>query len=576
MGTLKDRAAVLERNKVKDIDPEDDAYLRSANSDDSGSEEDIVEDAGREHYESVGKSRLREPEQPSLGAKYGGVAVTRAALEEDDDDPFAPVDEDDEDDPFAAKHQDTFDSEEDFDEDKGEALTQDVDDDEEIDSDEALGESDVERFRHMKFRGSKKTRPQTADSEDEELSDADVGNGLSDESDNENESTEASDVDMDDFDEDLDEISSISSTGTPSQAEESTRTTERSRLRTAAVSASTTGVSAPRPETAARNADRAELRRAAESASTAGLASALSAGANADVKKGQAVRLQRQTFDRLLDARIKLQKGIAAMNELSTEPIEDEEIKNAARSAEDAALALWSTIDSIRCSIASAQESTSKGSKPKRKRPLNPIRSTTLTEIWEYSSSMESQAKPHRDDVLDKWHTKTQPILDTAQKRSNLLKPARSPSSRISDVLDTYLSSESASLTSQSYSSSSHAFDDSTFYQALLRDLLSSRTAADSSGALAQPSALPQKLHISGSKHKKVDTKASKGRKIRYTVHEKLQNFMASEDRNTWTNAARAEFFGSLLGNVDALAETEVDGVDEDVEEGVALKLFRS
>jgi protein AATF/BFR2 len=165
------------------------------------------------------------------------------------------------------------------------------------------------------------------------------------------------------------------------------------------------------------------------------------------------------------------------------------------------------------------------------------------------------------------------------QQRSKFLKPSQAGSSRLTDVLDTYLLSESPNMTTHSYSSSTHAFDDSTFYQSLLRDLISSRSAANSSGGLSAQFAGPQKLHPSGSKNKKVDTKASKGRKIRYTVHEKLENFMAPEDRNTWTEAARAEFFGSLLGNMNALAEREAgdeDEMDEEVTEGEALRLFRS
>jgi protein AATF/BFR2 len=49
-------------------------------------------------------------------------------------------------------------------------------------------------------------------------------------------------------------------------------------------------------------------------------------------------------------------------------------------------------------------------------------------------------------------------------------------------------------------------------------------------------------------KKKKVDTKASKGRKLRYHVHEKLLNFMAPEPRGTWHESMVEELFGSLFG----------------------------
>ena len=80
---------------------------------------------------------------------------------------------------------------------------------------------------------------------------------------------------------------------------------------------------------------------------------------------------------------------------------------------------------------------------------------------------------------------------------------------------------------------------------------------------------------------KVVDTKASKGRKMRYTIHEKLQNFMAPEDRGRWGERQRGELFASLLGRRVGLGEDEeegrgdeemVDG-DVDVDEG-GLRLF--
>lgn len=77
---------------------------------------------------------------------------------------------------------------------------------------------------------------------------------------------------------------------------------------------------------------------------------------------------------------------------------------------------------------------------------------------------------------------------------------------------------------------------------------------------------------------KRVDTKASKGRKLRYTVHEKLQNFMAPEDRGTWGERQVDELFGGLLGRRVGLGKGEREGEDggdgDGEEEG--LRLFRS
>lgn len=48
-------------------------------------------------------------------------------------------------------------------------------------------------------------------------------------------------------------------------------------------------------------------------------------------------------------------------------------------------------------------------------------------------------------------------------------------------------------------------------------------------------------------KSKLIDTKASKGRKIRYETHQKLVNFLAPIDTSKWTDSAKDELFSSLF-----------------------------
>lgn len=66
---------------------------------------------------------------------------------------------------------------------------------------------------------------------------------------------------------------------------------------------------------------------------------------------------------------------------------------------------------------------------------------------------------------------------------------------------------------------------------------------------------------------RKVDTKASKGRKLRYTVQSKLVNFMAPQEQaHPATDAARDDLFSSLFGA--RPSETAAKGrVDESGEE---------
>jgi len=340
-----------------------------------------------------------------------------------------------------------------------------------------------------------------------------------------------------------------------------------------------------------RDLARAELRKAAtSSSSTAALASALSASANADVKKGQAVRQQQQTFDRLLDARIKLQKGLTAASDLgdTSTLVAEQDVEAAAQQAEEAALALWSTIASIRSTFMDAHlnTTTSNGSsdgsiKRKRSAPLVSTGETSTSALWKATTTLDATTHAIHSATLDKWNAKTQPIIDTSAPRSKLLQgssSSQSHSSRLTSVLDTYLATSAPVLIA---SSTSTLYDDGPFYQSLLRDLITSRSTS-ASATTTSDTYLPVKLHTAGSRTKKVDTKASKGRKVRYNVHEKLQDFMAVEDRGTWEEAARTEFFASLFGNKGALDEG--DGDDEDDGDGaegngreeVALRLFRS
>lgn len=75
-----------------------------------------------------------------------------------------------------------------------------------------------------------------------------------------------------------------------------------------------------------------------------------------------------------------------------------------------------------------------------------------------------------------------------------------------------------------------------------------------------------------------VDTKASKGRKMRYTVHEKLRDFMVREDRGTWGERRVDELFGSLFGGqrkVELGEGSDAEDEEEGSREEEGLMLFR-
>ena len=531
-----------------DFDPEDDTPV---DGEESSEDEESSKLAGREHYEAVDQSQLRKPQQPQIGKKYGGVAISRSALEhQGDEDPFAPAEEEEDNDPFARSTG--------------------IDGGSEISGADTGSDEDIDQYgeatdvpKQMNRLATRKTDRMEPESDGSDSS--------------ESESVADSHVDMDEMTND-DENDSDASTAfsVSSSPNSSGPVTGRKELH--------------------------ELLRQDTARVAAGLSS------QHDVKQGKAVKVQKATYDRFLDARIKLQKGLAASNDFSCEVVTDTDVKEAIAKAEAAALSLWSTIDSLRCTMLSSKQSSE--STKKRKRPLKPTQSTPLTDIWEHSQSLESVSLPHRRHTLNHWSNRTRASAPS-QPRSRFSANAEPA---LTDVLEVYLSRETQKLTTLDTTSAPHSeaptadrppppsplpFSDDAFYQSLLRDLIASRTNNDlttsTSTPLSSSSAVGKPPPINTQRNRRnVDTKASKGRKIRYTVHEKLVSFMAAEDRSTWSDGARRELFGSLFGGRSGMDDGgEVVGdVDMDMNEdagmgsiGVsgagkreegALRLFRS
>lgn len=90
-------------------------------------------------------------------------------------------------------------------------------------------------------------------------------------------------------------------------------------------------------------------------------------------------------------------------------------------------------------------------------------------------------------------------------------------------------------------------YDDTDFYHTQLRELIEYKTSSsNSANEMAKQFSELQKLR---KKMKKtVDTRASKGRKIRYVVHNKLVSFMAPNEPGTWSDEQKSELYKSLFG----------------------------
>jgi protein AATF/BFR2 len=471
------------------------------------------------------------------------------------------------------------------------------DEDGEIDSDDAFGESDAEKFKDFTFRGSgtipktkavsqsRKSATDFMSNRDDEMtglrsnSDGSSGNegkdqdrtsGLSSDDDGSNDNNDEESIEEDDTSnakEDTSEASEADENDEDSDSdhdEEVADDEEKSR--------------------------RSELRKIM-SEEQKNVAATVSQAAKADAEKGVAVRQQRKTFDSLLNVRIRLQKALVASNSMAAVEEKYENDTLPYRAAEEAAIKLLSTLNALRQEMNTASGSAKAGEKRKRAVELD----TPSSEIWKNLQDSESTAMNPRQSTLEKWSARVRDVtaLPVSSKLNNTAQQQT-----ITDILQDQLSNSERLINRTKVPRSCapvqaklkitedpHIYDDADFYQLLLKELVDQRMMDSSCtsaplGDGGRPVA--QWTAVKEAKTKKnVDTKASKGRKMRYTVHEKLQNFMAPEDRGSWEQDAIDRFFGTLLGQKMSLGEDNIDELLIDEGKGAllaeeALMLFRS
>lgn len=460
--------AELDEQPVKDYDPEGEISQDDGGSD-SESQDSVDENAGTEHYVSVGKSKLRQKVAPALGPQYRGAKVSRAALQESSDE-----DEDEED------NEEESDSEEFADPDKFDLEADQDDEDAEIESDNALTKSDTERFKDFVFRGSskpsvkaKKRRPVAADflsSSEGEESDEDMDDGLdglvddlgASDDDEESEGLSGGDESVEDEDE-------VEEDDDDDDDEEDDDDDEESDDDESEDDNDVDG-----------DAQREELKKIMSEGQKS-IVATISQAAKADAEKGKAVRQQRRAFDALLNIRIRLQKALVAANSLEATEDASTEQKEPYEAAEEAAIKLLDSIDGYRRSILPENAKAKIGQKRKRGLEID----MTTQAIWDSMEETETLALAHRRKVLDKWSSKVRNT--TAMTSSRKLGPATSQS-LVSILDDQMLSSDrlikrtrtprscAPIQASKKVDEDVNIYDDADFYQLLLKELVDQRT----------------------------------------------------------------------------------------------------
>ena len=90
-------------------------------------------------------------------------------------------------------------------------------------------------------------------------------------------------------------------------------------------------------------------------------------------------------------------------------------------------------------------------------------------------------------------------------------------------------------------------FDDADFYQEILKEIIESKI--DPSGdPVTQARQWLVSKQLQEKQKKSYEKRATKGRQLRYTIHEKLVNFMVPTTQLDWHEERIYEIFASLLG----------------------------
>ncbi|KAI1326597.1 TRAUB-domain-containing protein [Xylariaceae sp. FL0255] len=554
--------AKLVERPVKDFDPEADV---PANEHDASSDaESIDQNAGTEHYAPIAKSKLRGIDPDSLGPKYHGVRVSRGALDQDEADASSDDYED------AQSHFDDPDTA-DLD------IDQPDQEDAEIDSEDAFDESDQERFKGFVFGGSSQPSPKKSKHAPRHTA-ADFMGSDDDDDDGEDEDNLDEDEDEDDLDGDEDDESEAADF-IDDEAEES----ENSELESledgeedfhqdsdSGADDSEDNRARKKPRASKINGIAASIKEIV--AGEGSLAKMMSQSMTSDIQKGKAVQRQRKGFDSLLNIRVRLQKSLVGINSFDYAVSAENQPGEPYEAAEKSALQLWQALDDFRTNI-------EKGKKRKRVDTAD----VSSKALWDRMQVHEQQQERRRNQVLEKWSR-------DAKKTSMMSNSGRRLTNNAEKSITTMLTAEMDAPermikrtrtprscapyhAAEKVNEDEAIYDDADFYQLLLKELVDQRS--DSSGLGLQAATVRYRAVKEAKAKRHVDTKASKGRKLRFTPLPKLQNFMAPEDRRTWEQSAIDRFFGTLFGQKLALHEETSDEMEDGVPvEAQGLRLF--
>ncbi|XP_074590297.1 uncharacterized protein LOC141846198 [Curcuma longa] len=277
-----------------------------------------------------------------------------------------------------------------------------------------------------------------------------------------------------------------------------------------------------------------------------------------DAVKGHAVKNQKVLWDKTLELRFLLQKSFSNSNKLPQEPVRSlfcNSAEDVDQAYSDLVVSSKQTLSSIlRLQEALLEKNPSilqsltgnKKESSKHENSFNELKEDN-DEEWSQISNMYSRVTPFRNSSIDKWHRKTQVISGAVAFKGKM----QAFNQNISEQVNGYMrdpsrmirrmqlrrssvgvfgeipeSTKTENLKEEANSLDEHAdgdpelLEDSEFYSQLLKEFLESNLQSSETLYYSLRKLQPKK-------RKAVDRRASKSRKIRYHVHEKIVNFMA-------------------------------------------------
>ncbi|XP_061743861.1 protein AATF [Nerophis ophidion] len=309
-----------------------------------------------------------------------------------------------------------------------------------------------------------------------------------------------------------------------------------------------------------------------------------------EVEKGKAVKNQLALWDQLLEGRIKIQKVLVSANQLPQPDTFAEfkrrggaELAGAVKKSRKALKALQRSLLELHSQLLQQNPDTRTvllGDELDGEEESAPVkRKLDMADYPEMAAKRFAAFRPYRDTTLQKWHDKTR--LSTGKGGGSFAAFERNIVTQVEQVLMDNERLVSRTQTRRSEyrvlgkSEASDAvpaeaeeeadaprkanlhlkdldediFDDDDFYHQLLRELIERKTGAvDPNDQVAAGRQWLQIQKLRSKMKKKVDTKASKGRKVRYHVHAKLLNYMAPIHHAAMNDEACNELYRGLFG----------------------------